>query len=357
MREWEGTPKEERGEKPPQPPRFVTHDATMEALQGILANQARGCGVLRDELAGFIGQMDKYAGGRGGAADRAFWLQAFDGGHFVADRAGRGTVAVENLLAALCGGIQPDRLASFGDLTDDGLWQRFLPVIMGPPGMGRDAPSGAAEAAYDRLIDHLLAAPPRAFTLSHNARPVREAAERRLFELERAEALGGRFASFVGKLSGVWGRLALVLQAADGDDLDGQVGREAAERASRLVFDYLIPSAARVYLAMGAHSARADAARDVAGLVLAKGLARLTASDLTRDVRSCRGLALPEVQRALSPLVAGAWLAPERPHDGNNAWAVNPAVHAAFAERARREAARRAEVRALILDGAAEGAG
>jgi hypothetical protein len=49
---------------PPPPPRLVTHDATMEASQGILVDQGRGCRVLRDELAGFIGQMDKCAGGR-----------------------------------------------------------------------------------------------------------------------------------------------------------------------------------------------------------------------------------------------------------------------------------------------------
>jgi hypothetical protein len=150
----------------------------------------------------------------------------------------------------------------------------------------------------------------------------------------------------------VRGRLALVLQVADGGDLDGQVGREAAERASRLAFEHLIPSAARVYAAMGAHSAKADTTKDIAGFVLTKGLARLLASDLTRNVRSCRGMALVDVQRALSPLVAGAWLAPEKPHADNNAWVVNPAVHAAFAERAAREARRREDVHVLIMDSA-----
>jgi hypothetical protein len=60
-------------------------------------------------LAGLIGAMDKYSGpGNGGAADRAFWLQAYNGGSHVVDRVARGTVAINNLLATVCGAIQPD---------------------------------------------------------------------------------------------------------------------------------------------------------------------------------------------------------------------------------------------------------
>jgi hypothetical protein len=348
LAEWEAVPKDMREAKPASPPRYVTHDATMESMQCILAMQDRGCGVLRDELAGFIGSMDKYASGRGGASDRAFWLQAFDGGHFVADRVGRGTVAIDNLLVSLCGGIQPDRLASFGDLADDGLWQRFIPVILAPPVMGQDVEAGEAEEKYDRLIDDLCGMAPRTIRLSVNARPVRQEAERRLFDLERSEMLGAKFSSFVGKLSGIWGRLALILQLCEGDELEGEVGRVAAEQASRLVFDYIMPSAARVYAAMGGSSSKGDSTTDAAGYVLTKRLPRLLASDLTRNVRTYRGLALGDVQAALSPLVAGGWLAPEKPHGGNNSWTVNPAVHDLFAERAGREAQRREAARETL---------
>ena len=70
----------------------------MESIQDILANQSRGLGVLRDELSGFIGQMDKYASGGKGGSDRAFFLQAYNGGSHVVDRVGRGTVVIDKVL-------------------------------------------------------------------------------------------------------------------------------------------------------------------------------------------------------------------------------------------------------------------
>jgi hypothetical protein len=351
---WEATPKETRGDKPQPPTRFVTHDGTMEAVQGILAAQDRGLGMVRDELAGFIGALEKYSGGKGGAADRAFFLTAFEGGAHVVDRVGRGTVAISNLLLAICGGIQPDRLANFGDLTDDGLWQRFIPVIMAPGGLGQDVPEGGAEAAYDALVQYVLGLQSLAAVLSADAMGERQAVERRLHEMEQAEALGGAFTSFIGKLHGLWGRIALVLHAAsrapERGGLIEQIDLETARRATRLVFDFIVPSAARVYVAMGGGAGKGEPVKDVAGYILTKKLDRLLASDLTRNVRCARGLGLIEVQRLVSPLVAGGWLAPEKDHGGNNAWVVNAAVHDQFAARAEREANRRAAVRALLVE-------
>ena len=64
--------------------------------------------------------------GRGGS-ERAFFLRAYTGGPHIVDRVSRGIVSLNNLLLTVCGGgIQPDRLASFKDLMDDGLWQRLL---------------------------------------------------------------------------------------------------------------------------------------------------------------------------------------------------------------------------------------
>lgn len=350
LREWENTPKDERGDKPRPPTRYVSHDATIEALQGILSHQDRGLGILRDELSGWIGGMERYSGGKGGA-DRAFFLQAFEGGAYVADRVGRGTVPLQNLLVTVCGGIQPDKLATLPDLTDDGLWQRFLPIIMAPPSLGRDAPRGEADEHYAELVRELLAGGSIAATLTEGARAEREAFERRLFEMEQAEALGAAFSSYLGKLSGAWGRIALVLHAAEAGGVPGVVSARHAAAASRLVEEYLIPAGARVYLSMGARGGSMEAARDIAGFILVKKLPRLVASDLSRNVRSTRKASLAEVQKAVSPLVAGGWLAPEKEHGGNNAWTVNPRVHEQFAERTAREESRRALLRGLLSPG------
>lgn len=58
-------------------------DTTTEALPRLLAEHPRGLLYKRDEPAGWLGNHDRY-GGHGG--DRAFFLEAWDGGAYVADR-------------------------------------------------------------------------------------------------------------------------------------------------------------------------------------------------------------------------------------------------------------------------------
>jgi len=293
--------------------------------------------------------LEKYSSGRGSAADRAFWLQAHNGTPHVVDRVGRGTVAVNNLLATICGGIQPDRLRQFGDLTDDGLWQRFIPILVGPGRMGCDERPTPAVAEYADAIGWLLQLDPKMrMELSAPAQTVRLDVERRAFALEQGEALGARFASFCGKMHGLWGRLALVLALLDPDPSAAFIVPERAAIAARtLIFDSVLPNAARIYAATGGAGADNEATKAIAGFLLVKGAARVLASDLTRNVRVCRGLPVEDVQKLVSPLVAGGWLTPEREFNPT-AWAVSPAVHTQFASRAMQEATRRAEVRRLI---------
>ena len=84
--------------------------------------------------------MEKYGNQRASAADRAFYLQSFDGGPYTVDRLGRGEVRIRNLSVSFIGGIQPARLAELHGLTSDGLLQRFIPVLVGPAKFPRDVP-------------------------------------------------------------------------------------------------------------------------------------------------------------------------------------------------------------------------
>lgn len=357
---WKALPKEDQktASPPPPPLRFVTHDATIESIQEILGNQSRGLGVLRDEIAGFIGQMEKYTAGRGGAADRAFYLQAFDGGPYVSDRIGRGITPIDNLLVTICGGIQPDRLKQFRDLADDGMWQRFVPIVVKSSGLGIDEADGKEEAAYQAALGRMVDCQVMQCVFSDPAHAIRERLEREIWQFEQAEPLGPRFASFCGKLPGVFGRLALVLHMLQADGIAPHVVAEnAAKQARTLILQCVVPHAARVYLEMESGAAGPDnLPQAAAGYVLSAHLDRLRASDLTRNVRSYRGMSLAEVQRAVSPLVAGGWLSPEKELPSSNCWLVNPLVHEKFADRTRTEQARRADVRRLILedDGEAE---
>ena len=345
---WKSMPKKQRAEtpEPEMGRRLITHDATMEALQEILSKQDRGIGVLRDELAGWIGSMEKYAPGKGGAADRAFALQSYNGGNHVVDRVMRGMTPINNLLATICGGIQPDRLRQFTDLTDDGLLQRFVLMIVAPSGMGEDEEDTRA-SGYANVIERLLMLPPDLrLQLSDEAHVIREAVQRRAYNLEQSEVLGARFIGFCGKIIGLWGRLALVLHLITGE-ADKPVSAPTATAAQLLIFKSVLPNAARVYAAMGGAGADLEATQSIAGYILTKRLARIVMSDLTSNVRVCRHKDAETVRKLLSPLEAGGWLRPEKEWQPT-AWAVAPQVHHQFAAQAEKETARRAAVRALI---------
>jgi hypothetical protein len=123
-------------------PRRVTQDATTEKLGELLNENPRGMLLLRDELAGWLRQLEKL--GREG--DREFYLEAWNGtGSYTFDRIGRGTVRVDALTLSICGGIQPGKLRAYieGALAEggeaDGLLQRFQ-VFVWPDDIGEWEP-------------------------------------------------------------------------------------------------------------------------------------------------------------------------------------------------------------------------
>jgi hypothetical protein len=115
-------------EPPPSEPRIVVNDATVEKLGELLNANPRGLVQFRDELAGWMANLDR----EGRESDRAFWLECWNGtGAFTFDRIGRGTIPIEACAMSILGGMQPGKLAEYvrgaihGGFGDDGLMQRF----------------------------------------------------------------------------------------------------------------------------------------------------------------------------------------------------------------------------------------
>ncbi len=343
--QWDSLPKKDRDEtsEPTAPIRYITHNATVEKLQEIMSRQDRGMGVLHDELAGLIEGMDRYNNKGGG--DRAFYLQAYNGGNFVSDRIGRGITSADNLLLTICGGIQPAKLVQFRDLSDDGFWQRLVPVITSSGTIGLDVPPGPEVADYAGLLAQLASETGKVLMqFSEGAHSVREQVEHDAFHLEQSGMLGPHFSSFCSKLPGLFGRLCLVLTQIEGG-FRLSVSHATAEAARTLLMKSAFVHAGRVAENIGGGS---EAVRSVAGYILSKRKDRVLASELARDVRACRQAPLADVQKLLSSLVAGGWLNPEKEHAGNAAWLVNPSVHISFANRAAQERQRRIMVRERI---------
>ena len=122
--EYDNLSKEERkGQPAPEMTQALVSDPTVEALEPILrATLPEGSLCYRDELAGFFGSMDRYAGHHASNATRAFWLEAYSGAFHSWHRVGRGHGVIERLTISVLGGIQPEPLIKLvRDSVDDGL--------------------------------------------------------------------------------------------------------------------------------------------------------------------------------------------------------------------------------------------
>jgi uncharacterized protein DUF3987 len=112
--------------------RYKTEDPTVEKLAEILLENPRGILVHRDELSGWLRNLDK----QGREGDRSFYLESWNGtGSFDVDRISRGSLHVPALCLSILGSIQPGPLSTYvyqatqGEKGDDGLLQRFQLLV------------------------------------------------------------------------------------------------------------------------------------------------------------------------------------------------------------------------------------
>jgi hypothetical protein len=116
--------------------RYKTEDATVEKISEILLENPRGILIHRDELSGWLRNLEK----QGREGDRSFYLEAWNGtGSFDVDRIGRGSLHIPALCLSILGSIQPGPLSTYvyqatqGEKGDDGLLQRFQLLVWPDP--------------------------------------------------------------------------------------------------------------------------------------------------------------------------------------------------------------------------------
>lgn len=338
---------EERPERPaeanaghePFLPRFAIADATVERLAVILAEQPRGTLLTRDELAGWLQGMTRYAGG---GSDRPFWLEAYGGRGHTVERMGRPPVHVDHLSIGVVGGIQPDRLRSLLlKSDDDGLLARFLPLWPDPAPIRR--PTGKADTAF---IEESLARLHR-LNMATNERdelrpwlvPFSDAARDHLDQFRHTVRAWegdaeGLLLSFIGKLPGLSVRLSLILiyldwLAAQGDE-PIEISANVYERAALFIESYAVPMARRAY-ADASLSKSESTARRILALIREQRWERFSSRDVQRLDR--KGLTTArEIKPGLDVLIEADVIraidAAGGPQGGRPAklFAVNPAV-------------------------------
>jgi hypothetical protein len=325
----------------PQRRRLFSTDPTVEKAARLAHGNPRGLLLVRDELAGWIGGMDRYS--RGNGSDRAFWLQAYGGRHWTPDRIrdGERDLVVPHLLWGVCGGIQPDRFASqllVGD--DDGLAARFIyswPSPKPPRRPSRVPDYALALAALRRLIE-LPWEPPEPIMLPFTdaAAAALQAFREETAVLERCAS--GMFLSWLGKLPGFCVRLAVSIEhlAWCWDDRATpppiEIEEWAVAAAADFLEQYAVPMARRVF----GEAALPQRERDAR--TIGRWLVRQNPLPETINARDLRRMAdgpgigdADRVNAALDELADAGWVrsAPTRAGGYGRQrldWAVNPGL-------------------------------
>jgi hypothetical protein len=320
----------------PEAPRLRQNDVTIERVATLLAGAApKGILVVRDELVGWISGMTAY-----NDAGRAFWVEAYGGRTYRVERQKHPEpIEVPRLAVAVYGGVQPDRLGVLMREADDGLLARMLwswpdPI---PFKLGYQAPGAQwAIRGLDRLRElDLQSGNPRSPIMVPLAPDAHADIETFGVEMQdRQSTAGGPLRSAVAKARGQALRLALVLEMMWWCGEDGMtpppvgISRRAFAAAARLIGDYFVPMAERVY------GDAAASERERGAATLARWIDRVRPKEihvrhLQREVRLPGLRSAEQIRTAADALVEADWLkAPPRGEEfgqrGRIAYAVHP---------------------------------
>ena len=311
--------------------RYTVTNTTPEALGELLRQNPQGLLLERDEIMGFLRDLDR----EDHADHRAFMLETWAGnGAFTFDRIGRGfNLHTPAMCLSIIGTTQPGRLRAYvagavqGGAADDGLMQRFSLMVW--PDMPRDWrdvdewPDKQAKAQAWEVFRHLDTLTPEAVGVTQDTAPdgqpdglpylrldddalVRFQAWRTDLEQRlRSGDLHPAIESHLGKYRKLVPALALILHLAEGDA--GPVKVQAVEQSIAWA-GYLESHALRCYGA--GLRAEVETARAI--------LKRIQKGDLSREGFRSYEVWRPnwsgltdraQVTQALDYLAAMDWLA------------------------------------------------
>lgn len=319
--------------------RYITNDATAEALHQILSENAGGVLNLRDELSGWLAQLDK----PGREGDRAFWLEAWNGtGPYTMDRIGRGSIRTPACCVSVLGGIQPARLRSYLSQAlmdapgNDGLMQRFQ-LLAWPDLNGnwkyldrlpnQDAQDRVTEI-FKRAVS-LNPAEPRIYKFDQDAQALFQEWIGELEALIRSNALHPALVSHLAKCRSLMPSLAVLFELAD-DAESTRISLGHAKQAADWC-EYLRTHAERMYSCIS--SLQMHLAQDLAGKLKAGKLG--SDSFTLRDLylKQWTGLDTPESARsAVEVLIDANWVRCQSTSTGpkggrpSESYAINPKV-------------------------------
>jgi hypothetical protein len=328
----------------PKQRRLLVTDATTEKLHLILSENPAGVLVLRDELTGWLGELER----EGCESERGFFLQAWNGdAPFTMDRIERGSIPVEAVCVSLLGLIQPTRLRAYlaevleNGPADDGLFQRFQLLIWpdAPRGwklVDRPPDASAIESArtmYSALV-RLSAENPLRLHFASDAQQLFFDWWAELEKKVRGDCFAHALIAHLSKYRSLMPTLAGLFELADRVGRDGlsggiSISLDHAKQAAAIC-EYLECHARRVYSCVvspevhSAHTlARAIQRGEIDGTFTAREVYRKGWSGLDTPDRARAALAMLEDMGWVRRLAVEKSPAGGRPTE---MWKINPKV-------------------------------
>ena len=369
MDEWLRLPAAAKRMTPkPKQPRVMMMNITPEAAQDTLKDSPNGVLLFRDELAGWFGSIDKYTGSARGAAsaDRAFWLESYNGKPHTVGRVGRGNLYITNLSISVLGGIQPGPIRQIAkESVDDGLLQRMNPVMLSAAVASNDEPPKPSVHDYNALVRKLnKLRPPKSRDLlagaanlrfDDGALAIRRELELKHLKLSQCGILNRKLASHIGKYNGMFARLCVIWHCIEhaGGKLPVVVTEDTARRVKGFLHGFLLSHAVAFYASVLGLSTDHDTLTSLAGYILAHPEKKtISYRDCMRGDTNMKALKPCEAEEMFEQLHGLAWVTrvPGARLADRASWIVNPAVHEKFAERSKAEAERRKRDQATIVE-------
>jgi hypothetical protein len=313
-------------------PRLCVSDSTIERIAVLLEARPQGMAFVADELARLFLNMRRYSSGQ----DNEFWLEAWNGKHFIVERQGRPPVVLDYLLVGVTGGFQPDKLARAFEGDDDGMYARFcFAWPKEPPHMPLSNEVTEIEPEIQNAFARTVNLPaeedgvfaPRTVDLSAEAVSVFETF--RTFLAHTKTELDGREREWAAKGGTHVLRLAGTLAYLDWAMLGGAepqcIGEQYVAAAVRLWRDYFWPHS-RAALGQIGLTEKHTHARRALSWIRANQKTEVSLQDIRQDALS-RRLDAEQTRNLLDALARASWLRLLTTKTGGRAvhrWQVNP---------------------------------
>jgi Protein of unknown function (DUF3987) len=357
------------GPFPPRPAECLIDDCTPEKTVKILARDRAGSLMARDELAGLLASFERPGVGQ---YNRSVIVGCYNGGPRKFSRVGQGVkdetadTYIENCALSILGGIQNEVLEKSRDLTSDGFMQRWVVAPMDiPSDPDTSYPVAAVETEYGKLINSVKSMTPRMFEFAPDAVPVRERILKYLGSLRHMQGFDRALVSAIGKLPGLFGRLTLALHVAsehsaivrcafeaDRPAISGIISRDTAEKAERLVREYVLYNTFALYEQVLCRGIDRKDIHAVADFILTRKKDHILYSDFSgHGPRVTRNKTPKEIADWASRFVGMGWLQPEDERLIPKAWTRAPGLREYFAERTQLREEANAAVNAILRAG------